>query len=91
MTTDSLPTLDDKLSCETYRRVLDDLVADEVDAVSLARAEAHLARCEDCRFALAQARSYRRMMRRVGQGMRAPGSLRDRAVDLMRKPRGPQP
>lgn len=88
--TDSAPSLDDIVSCATYRRVLDDIVADEVDAVVLAQAEAHLARCADCRFALAQARTYRRVMRRVGQGVRAPSSLRERAVDLSRAPRGPK-
>ena len=88
---DSLPALDDTVSCAAYRRVLDDIVADEVDAADLARAEAHLARCADCRFAFAQARAYRRMMRRVGQGVRAPGALRNRAVDLSREPRDPTP
>lgn len=91
MAIDSPLLSDHTLPCAEYRRVLDDVVADEVDAVSLVRAEAHMARCEDCRFALAQARSYRRMMRRVGQGARAPSSLRDRAVALIRGPRRPQP
>jgi len=91
MTKDSLPPMDDSWTCAAYRRVLDDVVADEVDAVTLARFEAHLAVCPECRFALAQARTYRRLMRRVGTGMRAPSSLRDRAVELMRTPRGPQP
>jgi hypothetical protein len=91
MTIDSPLPQDHAQSCAEYRRVLDDVVAEEVDAALLVRAEAHMARCEDCRFRLAQARSYRRMMRRVGQGVRAPSSLRDRAVALIRGPRKPQP
>lgn len=91
MTIDPLPPMADNPSCDAYLSVLDDVVADEVDTVTLARFESHLAGCPNCRFALAQARTYRRLMRRVGAGMRAPSSLRERAVDLLRAPRGPQP
>jgi predicted anti-sigma-YlaC factor YlaD len=83
---DSLPLMDAEASCAAYRRVLDDIVADEVAGAALAQTEAHLARCAVCRFALAQARTYRRMMRRVGQGMRAPNSLRDRVLGLLSIP-----
>ncbi len=70
------------------------MVADEADAVSVARVEAHAARCAGCRFALAQARAYRRALRRAGRNERAPASLRERAVSLLhetRDPRGPRP
>lgn len=94
MTNASFPLHDDAASCAAYRPVLDDLVAGEVDAVTQARVEAHLATCAACRFALAQARAYRRMTLRAGHGERASPALRDRALELMRdvrNPRGPEP
>ncbi len=80
--------------CAAIRALIDDVVADEADTVSVARVEAHAARCAACRFALAHARAYRRAMRRVGRNERAPATLRDRALGLLhetRESRGPRP
>lgn len=72
----------DGAGCAAYRPLLDDVVAEEVDAVTVARVEAHLSRCADCRRALASARAYRRAMRRVGVAERASDALRGRAVQI---------
>ncbi len=87
MTKGTLPLADGDADCAAIRLVLDDVVAGEADALTLARVEAHVAKCSGCRFAEAQARAYRRTMRRVGQAERASASLRERALELMRAPR----
>lgn len=91
MMIDSLPPLEDRQPCAAYRHLLDDLVAEEMDTAPLARVVAHVAHCTDCHFAVEQARTYRRTMQRVGAGLRAPASLRDRVVALLRESRGPHP
>lgn len=91
---DTLPQNDRGADCAAIRLVIDDVVAHEADAVTVARVETHATRCPSCRFALAAARAYRRAMRRVGASERAPQGLRDRALGLMhetRDPRGPRP
>lgn len=74
--------------CAAFRSQLDDLTAEEADAMTAARADAHAARCAACRHALASARAYRRAMRRLGETTRASGSLRSRAHDVLREVRG---
>jgi hypothetical protein len=91
---DRSPLPEPTADCAAIRALIDDVVADEADTVSVARVEAHAARCASCRFALAHSRAYRRAMRRVGRNERAPGGLRERALGLLhetRDPRGPRP
>jgi anti-sigma factor (TIGR02949 family) len=91
---DTLPQNDRGADCAAIRLVIDDVAAHEADAVTVARVDAHAARCPSCRFALAAARAYRRAMRRVGASERAPQGLRERALGLLhetRDPRGPRP
>lgn len=91
---DTLSLNDPAADCAAIRALVDDVVAQEADAVTVARVEAHAARCAACRFALAAARAYRRAMRRVGASERAPQGLRDRVLDLLyetRETRGPRP
>ncbi len=88
------PEPESHYDCAAIRALVDDVVAGEADALSVARVEAHASTCSGCRFAMAQARAYRRAMRRVGRSERAPGELRQRALDLLhetREPRGPRP
>jgi len=85
----TLPLADGGADCAAIHLALDDVVAGEADALTLARVEAHVANCPRCRFAQAQARAYRRAMRRVAQTERAPSTLRDRALELVRESRGP--
>lgn len=90
---DSLPLNDPGADCADIRTLVDDVVAAEADAVTVARVETHAARCAACRFALAAARAYRRAMRRVGASVRAPQGLRDHVHGLLhetREPRGPR-
>lgn len=75
-------------SCAGFRSHLDDVVAEEADAVTLARVEAHAAVCVGCRMALAAARAYRRAMRRVGEAARASATLRERVLGTLREVRG---
>jgi len=77
--------------CAAYRALFDDIAADESDAMTLARVESHAAGCATCRFALAAARAYRRAMRRMGDAVCASGSLRDRALGVLREVRGSRP
>jgi predicted anti-sigma-YlaC factor YlaD len=77
----------DASPCSAFRLLLDDLVADEVDAVTSARAEAHSATCAACRLALATARAYRRRMRRAGEDTPAPATLKSRAAALAQQAR----
>jgi predicted anti-sigma-YlaC factor YlaD len=86
----TLPLADGGADCAAIRLVLDDVVAGEADEVTFARVEAHLATCASCRFVQAQARAYRRTMRRVGQAERAPSATREHAMELMRESRGPR-
>jgi anti-sigma factor (TIGR02949 family) len=91
---DTLPLNDLGADCAAIRALVDDVVAQEADAVTVARVEAHAARCAGCRFTLAAARAYRRALRRVGASERAPSELRDRVLGLLhetRDPRGPRP
>ncbi|WKW13081.1 zf-HC2 domain-containing protein [Pseudogemmatithrix spongiicola] len=91
---DTLPPTDPTADCTAIRAHVDDVVAQEADAVTVARVEAHAARCAACRHVMAAARAYRRAMRRVGASERAPATLRERAITLMhetRDPRGPRP
>lgn len=76
--------------CAAFRSQLDDLTAEEADAMTAARADAHAAGCAACRHALASARAYRRAMRRLGDTTRAPSSLRARAQEVLRELRGPR-
>ena len=94
MTQASSPQPEAKRDCAAILALVDDVVAMDADAVSVARVEAHAAHCAACRFALASARAYRRAMRRVGSSERAPQRLRERALDLLhetREPRGLRP
>lgn len=91
---DTLPPTDPTAGCAAIRAHVDDVVAQEADAVTVARVEAHAARCAECRHVLAAARAYRRAMRRVGASERAPSAVRERAITLMhetRDSRGPRP
>lgn len=88
---DTLPLNDPGADCAAIRALVDDVVAQEADAVTVARVEAHTARCASCRFAMAAARAYRRAMRRVGASERAPQGLRDRVLGLLHETRGPRP
>lgn len=90
---DTIPLNDASADCAPIRLLIDDVVAQEADAVSVARVDAHAARCAACRHALAAARAYRRAMRRVGASERAPQELRERMQGLLqqeRDPRGPR-
>lgn len=91
---DRLPLTDSEADCAEIRAHVDDVVAMEADAVTMARVDAHASRCAACRHVLAAARAYRRALRRVGASERAPATLRHRVLDLMhetRDPRGPRP
>lgn len=88
---DTLHPIPADSSCASFRRLLDDLVAEEADAVTVARVEAHAAECVGCRMALAAARAYRRAMRRVGNATRASAALRDRVLGLLREDPGSRP
>ena len=77
--------------CATHRAQFDGIAAEESDAMTLARVEAHAVACAACRLALAAARAYRRAMRRVGDAVRAPGALRQRALGVLRQVRGSRP
>lgn len=91
---DTLPLKDPEADCAAIRAHVDDVVAMEADAVTVARVDAHAARCAACRRVIAAARAYRRALRRVGASERAPATLRHRAIDLMhetRESRGPRP
>lgn len=77
----------DSTACTAFRAVLDDLVADESDAVTMARADAHVATCAACRLALASARAYRRRMRRAGDADQAPTALAARARQIAQQVR----
>ena len=91
---DTLPPHEPSGECAEIRAHVDDVVAQEADAVTVARVETHAARCPACRRALAASRAYRRAMRRVGASERAPSTLHTRVLGLMqetRDPRGPRP
>lgn len=91
---DKLPPHELSGDCAEIRAHVDDVVAQEADAVTVARVEAHAARCPSCRLALAAARAYRRAMRRLGVSERAPSTLHTRVLGLMhetRDQRGPRP
>lgn len=70
--------------CVTFRSALDAVVDGAADALSVARADAHAAACDDCRRHLVAAREYLRRMRRVGEAERAPDDLRERVMASMR-------
>ena len=92
MTQDTLPP-NRNADCAAILALVDDVVAQEADAVSVARVDAHAAHCARCRRALAAARAYRRAMRRVGASERAPDSLRERVLGHLhetREQRGPR-
>lgn len=74
--------------CATFLASLDAVAGGEADAVTALRACSHAASCGTCRAALAAARGYRRVLRRVGEGVRAPAALRDRVLGLLRGVRG---
>jgi hypothetical protein len=85
---DSLPSNPVDAPCASFRANLDDLVSDEADALTHARAAAHVAACTPCRLALTAARAYRRALRRLGAAARAPETLRHRALGILREVRG---
>jgi anti-sigma factor (TIGR02949 family) len=84
---DTLPPHEPHSGCAEIRAHVDDVVAGEADAVTVARVETHAARCPGCRLTLAAARAFRRTMRRVGASERAPDALRGRVLDLMQETR----
>jgi anti-sigma factor (TIGR02949 family) len=91
---DTLPPHEHSGDCAEIRAHVDDVVAQEADAVTVARVEAHAARCASCRRVLAASRAYRRAMRRIGAAERAPSTLHARVLGIMqetREPRGPRP
>ncbi|HRN54025.1 MAG TPA: hypothetical protein PK788_11045, partial [Gemmatimonadaceae bacterium] len=79
-----------RADCAPIRLLIDDVVAQEADAVSVARVDAHTARCAACRDALAAARAYRRAMRRVAAAERAPQELRARLQGLLQQAQDPR-
>lgn len=81
----SLRTLERPTDCAAVQNVLDNLITDEADALTVARVESHAAHCPPCRHALTAARAYRRTMRRVGGCERAAPALRSRVVELLRQ------
>ncbi|MBX3132104.1 MAG: zf-HC2 domain-containing protein [Gemmatimonadaceae bacterium] len=84
---DTPPPHHDTTPCSAVRAVLGDFVADETDALTSARVEAHAAACVACALALESARSYRRRMRRLGDAEPASAALRAQAALLAQQAR----
>lgn len=85
----SAPLIDDASHpCDALRDALEAVADDAADAFTRARFAEHAAGCGRCRAAFEGALAYRRAMRRVGAGPRAPSSLRDAVAQLQREGRG---
>lgn len=74
--------------CASCREAIAAVVAGDADCLTAALVDAHVAGCASCRGALATARAYRRMMRRLGDSTRAPSALRGRVTEILRGARG---
>ncbi len=67
--------------CTAFLATLEAVVDGESDAATVTRSESHAAGCDECRRGLEVARAYRRRLRRVGDGERAPDALRAQVMD----------
>ncbi len=85
--THATPLHDPEAPCAAYAALAGDIAADAVDAVTVARVEAHAAACERCRNALDAALRYQRAMRRVGANARVSDALRERVLGILRDER----
>lgn len=77
-----------RAACATFLASLDAVVSGEADAVTAVRAGTHAATCDGCHAALVAAHGYHRVLRQVGDSVRAPAGLRDRVLGLLRGVRG---
>lgn len=77
-----------RFDCAVFATHLDALLDGESGAVTAARAETHADACPMCRRLMASALRYKQMMRRVGDRVRASGSLRDTVLATLRGARG---
>jgi anti-sigma factor RsiW len=77
-----------RFDCAVFATHLDAILDGESDAVTSARAESHVDACPLCRQLMASALRYKQMMRRLGDRIRASGSLRDTVLATLRGARG---
>lgn len=77
-----------QFDCAVFATHLDAILDGESDAVTAARAEVHVDACPMCRRMMASALRYKQMMRRLGDRIRASGSLRDTVLATLRGVRG---
>jgi len=74
--------------CTAWHDAIAALADGELGSLCAARTEAHLAGCAHCARRVAEARAYKRVLRRVGESERAPAELRDTVMAALRGARG---